>query len=81
MTSRYRPARDLGQPPDEIRALDGLAHAHGALGHTDQARHLWQQALGTFAEFDLPTTEDVTIADIQASLAALEGTPPESSLG
>jgi tetratricopeptide (TPR) repeat protein/DNA-binding SARP family transcriptional activator len=68
-------ARDLGQRPDEVRALSGLAHAHRALGQRDHARKLWQDALQILADLDTSAAEDVSAADIRASLADLDRAP------
>jgi tetratricopeptide (TPR) repeat protein/DNA-binding SARP family transcriptional activator len=68
-------ACELGQRPDEVRALDGHAHAHRALGHRDQARQLWQHALQILADLGTTTAEDITAADIKASLADLDAGP------
>jgi tetratricopeptide (TPR) repeat protein len=67
-------ARELGQRPDEARALHGLAHANQTLGNTHQARDRWQQALHILTELDQPTTEDISIRDIEQHLAELDRT-------
>jgi hypothetical protein len=63
----------LGQPPDEARAHDGLAHAHRARGQHEHARRHWQRALDILTELGLDHTEDdeATVATIRAHLGEL----------
>jgi tetratricopeptide (TPR) repeat protein/DNA-binding SARP family transcriptional activator len=73
LTRAVELAREWGQRPDEVRALDSLAHALVASGQPEQGRRLWGDTLRILAELDLSTTEDVSVADIEASLAGLDG--------
>ncbi|SDW32541.1 NB-ARC domain-containing protein [Amycolatopsis xylanica] len=61
--------RDLGHTNFEAEILDGLAHAHLALGRPEQARTAWRQALGMFqaqhraTDADLVTRRLATLQD------------------
>ncbi|MET7327523.1 tetratricopeptide repeat protein [Nonomuraea sp. NPDC005650] len=45
--------------PEQARAHDGLARAHLALGHSEQAHEHGRVALGLYAELDVPEAEEV----------------------
>jgi hypothetical protein len=65
---------DLDQPTDQARAHDGLAHAHLAMGNSEQARHDWQAALDLLTSMRADHTEDpeVTTTAIRAHLDTLD---------
>ncbi|HSV65699.1 MAG TPA: tetratricopeptide repeat protein [Mycobacteriales bacterium] len=65
-------AAELDQAPDEARAHDGLARAHHAIGHIDQARQHWHQALDILDMLHTPVAEETTAADLRAHLADLD---------
>jgi tetratricopeptide (TPR) repeat protein len=64
-------AVELGQPDDQARAHDGLAHAHHALHQPEQARRHWQHALDILTRLGNDRTMDgeTTVAAIRANLA------------
>jgi hypothetical protein len=72
-------ARDLGQPADQARAHDGLAHAHHTLGHLDQARQHWQHALDILIDLGTPAADDLTTAALRAHLADFDAADPQPS--
>ena len=61
----------MHQRPDEVRALDGLAHIHRVLGRAGPARDHWQQALRILGSLGIEAADDVDAADIRTQLAAL----------
>jgi len=67
----------LVNPPIKPRAHDGLAHAHEALRHRDQARDHWEDALTTLTGLGIDHTEDseATVAKIRRHLAELDQQP------
>ena len=71
---RSRWPSELGQPVDQARAHDGLAHAHHALNQHDQARKHWQHALDILTDLGIDHTDDeeTTTAAIRAHLASIE---------
>jgi tetratricopeptide (TPR) repeat protein/DNA-binding SARP family transcriptional activator len=73
-------ARGLAQLPDVVRALDGLAAVHCRLGNHARAGQLWREALSVLADLDTDNVEDVTTAQIHASLADLDQmtSPPQA---
>jgi tetratricopeptide (TPR) repeat protein len=74
-------ATELGHPPNQARAHDGLAHAHHDEGALDRARQHWQAALDILSTHGLDHTYDplITADTIRTHLAALDdsGTEPE----
>jgi tetratricopeptide (TPR) repeat protein len=76
----YLLAVELGNPADQARAHDGLAHAYEALGQPEQARQHWQTALDILTRLGVDHTEEpeANTAAIRAHLAALAA-PPEPS--
>jgi tetratricopeptide (TPR) repeat protein len=67
-------ATENGQPPNQVRAHDGLAHAHHGEGAPERARRHWQAALDILTTHDLDHTYDrlITADAIRAHLAALD---------
>jgi tetratricopeptide (TPR) repeat protein/DNA-binding SARP family transcriptional activator len=62
-------AQELDQPADVIKALDGLAHACWALpGQRPYARRLWRRALDTLHSLGRSAVDDISAADLEASL-------------
>lgn len=55
-------AIDLDQRVDQIRAHDGFARTHLALGHEDPARQHWQAALNILTTLGLERTYDPQVA-------------------
>jgi hypothetical protein len=68
-------ASDLGQPTDQMRAHDGLAHTHWALGRPDRARRHWQRALEIRTGLGVPSASDLTADALRAHLAAVAVAP------
>ena len=68
-------ANELGQPDDEARAHDGLAHAHHAMRRPEQARTHWQHALDILTDLGNVRTDeaDTTVATIHARLVGRSG--------
>jgi tetratricopeptide (TPR) repeat protein len=68
-------ATELGHPTNQVRAHDGLAHAHHGEGAPERARRHWQAALDIFAAHGIDHTYDprVTADAIRTHLAALDG--------
>jgi len=68
-------AGELGQPLDQARAHDGLAHAHHALGQHEQAREEWQRALDILVGVGVAHTDDeeTTATAIRGHLASYAG--------
>lgn len=71
------PATELGQPQDEARAHDGIAHAHHTLHEDERARTHWQHALEILTRLgtDHTTDEETNVAAIRAHLAGRYGSP------
>src|SRR5690349_9603754 len=67
-------ATELGQPDDQARAHDGLAHAHHTLHQHEQARVHWQRALDMLTRLGIENTDDEesSVAAIRTNLVNLE---------
>ncbi|TDD12325.1 helix-turn-helix domain-containing protein [Nonomuraea deserti] len=66
-------ASDLDQPGDQVRAHDGLAHAHAMLGRDDQAHRHWAEALTILTTLGTDHTDErgVDAESIRTHLARL----------
>jgi DNA-binding SARP family transcriptional activator/tetratricopeptide (TPR) repeat protein len=66
-------ARELGQPEDQARAHDGLAHSYHALNQHEQARMHWRSALSILTDLGVDRTDDeeASTAAIRMHLAAI----------
>jgi tetratricopeptide (TPR) repeat protein len=62
---------ELDHSYNQAGNLDGLARAHIALGHRDEARHAWEQALGLYEA----QQRSADVARIQQQLDMLSGLP------
>jgi tetratricopeptide (TPR) repeat protein len=67
-------ASELGQPDDQARAHDGLAHAYYTLHQHGQARTHWEHALSILTDLGMDDTDDeqATVATIRAHLIDLD---------
>src|SRR5690606_8554715 len=67
-------AASLGQPAEQARASDRLAHAYRALRRYDRARHHWQRALELLTALGTDHIDDpqTTVATVRAHLAELD---------
>jgi len=56
---RAHPASQIGDPYEQARAHNGLAHTSHATGDPDQDRHHWRQALALYTDLGVPEADDI----------------------